>query len=92
MWETFGAGSDAQNAPPAPTVSSGRSTLRVSQRSQRRRPDSPTRGHRLGRVLRQRDADVLACFDRPGTGNAPTEAINGARSNTSAAPHSGCQI
>ena len=33
--------------------------------------------HRLGRTLNQRAADVLAYFDRPGTSNGPTEAING---------------
>jgi len=32
---------------------------------------------RLGRTLKQRAADVLAYFDRPGTSNGPTEAING---------------
>ncbi len=32
---------------------------------------------RLGRTLKQRAADVLAFFDRPGTSNGPTEAING---------------
>jgi hypothetical protein len=32
---------------------------------------------RLGRTLKQRAADVLANFDRPGTSNGPTEAING---------------
>ena len=31
----------------------------------------------LGRTLKQRAADVLAYFDRPGTCNGPTEAING---------------
>src|SRR4051812_390480 len=31
----------------------------------------------LGRTLKQRLADVLAYFDRPGTSNGPTEAING---------------
>ena len=31
----------------------------------------------LGRTLRKRAADVLAFFDRPGTSNGPTEAING---------------
>jgi len=30
---------------------------------------------RLGRTLKQRAADVLAFFDRPGTSNGPTEAI-----------------
>ena len=32
---------------------------------------------RLGRTLKQRATDVLAFFDRPGTSNGPTEAING---------------
>ncbi len=32
---------------------------------------------RLGRTLKQRAADVLAYFDRPGSSNGPTEAING---------------
>lgn len=32
---------------------------------------------RLGRTLKQRAADILAFFDRPGTSNSPTEAING---------------
>ena len=32
--------------------------------------------HTLGRTLNTRAADVLAYFDRPGTSNGPTEAIN----------------
>jgi transposase len=32
---------------------------------------------RLGRTLARRAADILAYFDRPGTSNGPTEAING---------------
>ena len=32
---------------------------------------------RLGRTLNHRKADVLAYFDRPGTSNGPTEALNG---------------
>jgi transposase len=32
---------------------------------------------RLGRTLKHRADDVLAYFDRPGTSNGPTEAING---------------
>ena len=32
---------------------------------------------KLGRTLKQRASDVLAYFDRPGTSNGPTEAING---------------
>jgi transposase len=31
----------------------------------------------LGRTLKRRARDVLAYFDRPGTSNGPTEAING---------------
>ncbi len=31
----------------------------------------------LGRTLKKRAVDVLAFFDRPGTSNGPTEAING---------------
>ena len=31
----------------------------------------------LGRTQKKRVADVLAYFDRPGTSNGPTEAING---------------
>ena len=31
----------------------------------------------LGRTLNERAGDVLAYFDRPGTSNGPTEAING---------------
>jgi transposase len=31
----------------------------------------------LGRTLNKRAADVLAYFDRPGTSNGPTEALNG---------------
>ena len=31
----------------------------------------------LGRTLKQRAADVLAYFERPGTSNGPTEALNG---------------
>lgn len=31
----------------------------------------------LGRTLKKRAADVLGYFDRPGTSNGPTEAING---------------
>ncbi len=33
----------------------------------------------LGRTLKKRAADVLAYFDRPGTSNGPTEALNGRR-------------
>ena len=33
----------------------------------------------LGRTVGRRAADILAFFDRPGTTNAPAEAINGRR-------------
>jgi transposase len=40
-------------------------------------PDALVELRRLGRTLNQRADDVLAYFDRPGTSNGPTEAING---------------
>ena len=40
-------------------------------------PTALTELRRLGRTLNQRAADVLAYFDRPGTSNGPTEALNG---------------
>nr|WP_286930125.1 MULTISPECIES: ISL3 family transposase [Aeromicrobium] len=40
-------------------------------------PKALTEVAKLGRTLKKRAADVLAYFDRPGTSNGPTEAING---------------
>ncbi len=40
-------------------------------------PAALTELRRLGRTLARRAGDVLAYFDRPGTSNGPTEAING---------------
>ena len=40
-------------------------------------PSTLTEVTTLGRTLKQRASDVLAYFDRPGTSNGPTEAING---------------
>ena len=40
-------------------------------------PKALTEAITLGRTLKKRAADVLAYFDRPGTSNGPTEAING---------------
>lgn len=40
-------------------------------------PAALTELRTLGRTLKTRAADVLAYFDRPGTSNGPTEAING---------------
>lgn len=40
-------------------------------------PKALTEVTTLGRTLAKRAADVLAYFDRPGTSNGPTEAING---------------
>ncbi|WOO97414.1 ISL3 family transposase [Micrococcus terreus] len=40
-------------------------------------PTKLTERAALGRTLKKRAADILAYFDRPGTSNGPTEAING---------------
>ena len=40
-------------------------------------PDALPELAKLGRTLTKRATDVLAFFDRPGTSNGPTEAING---------------
>jgi transposase len=40
-------------------------------------PTALTELRKLGRTLKKRAGDVLAYFDRPGTSNGPTEAING---------------
>ena len=40
-------------------------------------PDALSEITTLGRTLNKRAADVLAYFERPGTSNGPTEAING---------------
>lgn len=40
-------------------------------------PTALKEDRRLGRTLKRRAADVLAYFERPGTSNGPTEAING---------------
>ena len=40
-------------------------------------PTALTEVARLGRTLTKRAADVLAYFERPGTSNGPTEAMNG---------------
>jgi len=40
-------------------------------------PTALTELRRLGRILKQRGSDILAYFDRTGTSNGPTEAING---------------
>lgn len=40
-------------------------------------PDTLVELGKLGRTLTKRADDVLAFFDRPGTSNGPTEAING---------------
>src|SRR5699024_733430 len=40
-------------------------------------PAALSERRKLGRTLKRRAADVLAYFDRPGTSNGPTEAING---------------
>lgn len=40
-------------------------------------PKALTEVIKLGRTLTKRADDVLGYFDRPGTSNGPTEAING---------------
>jgi transposase len=40
-------------------------------------PAALTELRTLGRTLKKRAEDVLAYFDRPGTSNGPTEAVNG---------------
>ena len=40
-------------------------------------PKALTELNTLGRTLKNRAEDILAYFDRPGTSNGPTEAING---------------
>lgn len=40
-------------------------------------PPALTEVKTLGQTLKPRASDILAYFDRPGTSNAPTEAING---------------
>ena len=40
-------------------------------------PDGLSEVVTLGRTLNKRAVDVLAYFERPGTSNGPTEAING---------------
>ncbi|GAB3843942.1 hypothetical protein GCM10028800_06430 [Nesterenkonia populi] len=40
-------------------------------------PAKLTELKKLGRTLNRRATDILAYFDRPGTSNGPTEAING---------------
>ena len=40
-------------------------------------PAALTELRTLGRTLKRRVTDILAYFDRPGTSNGPTEAING---------------
>ncbi len=40
-------------------------------------PIALTELHKLGRTLGRRATDILAYFERPGTSNGPTEAING---------------
>jgi transposase len=61
-----------------PDRTAGRTRIRTLINSLAR--DVPTvliEVRRLGRTLHRRAADVLAFFERPGTRNGPTEAING---------------
>jgi len=61
-----------------PDPAAGRRALRAVIDSLRRGvPTALIELRRLGRTLARRAGDVLAYFDRPGTSNGPTEALNG---------------
>ena len=60
-----------------PDRAQGRELMQADRLGQPRRPSALTELITLGRTLKKRAADVLAYFDRPGTSNGPTEAING---------------
>ena len=60
-----------------PNHARGRELMRADRLSQPCRPSALTEVITLGRTLMKRAEDVLAYFDRPGTSNGPTEAING---------------
>ena len=63
---------------PAPDRKQGRTLLNKLLDTLRRGvPAALSELVTLGRTLHRRAADVLAYFDRPGTSNGPTEAING---------------
>lgn len=54
--------------------------MALASRSRNRRrglPKALVELNTLGRTLNKRADDVLTYFDRPGTANGPTEAING---------------
>ncbi|MGV1080940.1 MAG: ISL3 family transposase, partial [Candidatus Nanopelagicales bacterium] len=61
-----------------PDRTSGRTKLaKLIESLSRRVPTALTEVATLGRTLNQRAADVLTYFDRPGTPNGPTQALNG---------------
>ena len=61
-----------------PDRARGRETMRrLIESLARAVPTALTEVRRLGRTLNRRATDVLAYFDRPGTSNGPTEAMNG---------------
>ena len=61
-----------------PDRAKGREQMsKLIESRQHRRPARTHRGHHPGQDPDKRAADVLAYFDRPGTSNGPTEAING---------------
>jgi transposase len=62
----------------APDRAEGRKMMdKVITKLSRTVPKQLTELAALGRTLKKRAADILANFDRPGTSNGPTEAING---------------
>ncbi|MBC7442662.1 MAG: ISL3 family transposase [Ramlibacter sp.] len=61
-----------------PDKKTGKATMEaVIESTSQGVPKLFTEIERLGRTLKQRAADILAFFDRPGSSNGPTEAIYG---------------
>lgn len=61
-----------------PNKTTGRKTMTAVVASVRTAvPKALVEIHTFGRTMSRRAADILAYFDRPGTSNGPTEAING---------------
>ncbi|MGS1401227.1 transposase (plasmid) [Pseudomonas aeruginosa] len=66
----------------APTTSRIENVVKTHGRGHKyhysqRLAQSAHRGERLGETLKKYAESILAYFDRPGTSNGPTEAING---------------
>ena len=68
---------DRRLPPPRPGRRTGRDEQHHYQPVRGRPGRADTELRTLGRTLKKRAEDVLAYFDRPGTSNGPTEAVNG---------------